>query len=323
MAGCELCCVQKAVKLLLLLLLMSATRSGAELVEEDPLSLTYHNGPLLTTSSPLDVHLIWYGNFSAVQRSVVADFVQSLGADVAANGAQQPSVSAWWTTTRGYTEASNEAPVAATRLAEQRLDEAYSRGKALQRSDVAALVEAAVHSEALPGSTTAAAAVYLVLTSEDVVVERFCISSCGFHATVANGDKLQPYAWVGNAESQCPGQCAWPFHQPLYGPQTTPLVAPNGDVGIDGMIINIATVLAGSVTNPFNTGYFQGDATAPLEAVSACPGIYGKGAYPGFPGQLPVDSVTGASYNAHGINGRKFLLPAIWDPASRSCKTIL
>uniref|UniRef100_A0A0C9RRR0 TSA: Wollemia nobilis Ref_Wollemi_Transcript_18695_1593 transcribed RNA sequence n=1 Tax=Wollemia nobilis TaxID=56998 RepID=A0A0C9RRR0_9CONI len=317
MAGYERSCVQMAVKLLLLLLLMCATRPGAELVEEEPLSLTYHKGPLLTTSSPLDVHLIWYGNFSAVQRSVVADFVQSLGAV----GAQQPSVSAWWTTTRGYTDASNEATVAATRLGEQRLDEAYSRGKALKRSDVAALVEAAVHSGALPGSTAAAA--YLVLTSEDVVVERFCTSSCGFHATVARGDKLQPYAWVGNAESQCPGQCAWPFHQPLYGPQTPPLVAPNGDVGIDGMIVNIATVLAGSVTNPFNTGYFQGDATAPLEAVSACPGIYGKGAYPGFPGQLPVDSVTGASYNAHGINGRKFLLPAIWDPASRSCKTLL
>ena len=135
--------------------------------------------------------------------------------------------------------------------------------------------------------------------------------------------QLLPYAWVGNSASQCPGQCAWPFHQPIYGPQTPPLVAPNGHMGIDGMIINIATVLAGAVTNPFNTGYYQGDGASPVEAVSACPGIYGKGAYPGFPGELLVDKTTGASYNAHGVNGREFLLPAMWDPAIKSCKALV
>ncbi|TJX32304.1 hypothetical protein E8P77_35740, partial [Soehngenia saccharolytica] len=168
------------------------------------------------------------------------------------------------------------------------------------------MVESAVKSRALPPPGRHTNAVYLVLTSDDVAVERFCVSSCGYHEKT-RGSRLV-YAWVGNAVTQCPGQCAWPFHQPLYGPQTPPLVSPNADVGIDGMIINIATVLAGAVTNPFKTGYFQGDAAAPLEAVSACVGIYGKGAYPGYPGQVPVDSITGASYNAHGVNGRKFLL---------------
>jgi len=166
------------------------------------------------------------------------------------------------------------------------------------------------------------------------------MSSCGFHANFnllsqhqstrsrmmgkeEKHQQLLPYAWVGNSASQCPGQCAWPFHQPMYGPQTSPLVAPNGDVGIDGMIINIATVVAGAATNPFNTGYFQGDAAAPLEAVSACPGIYGKGAYPGFPGELLMDKTSGASYNARGVNGRTFLLPAMWDPATKSCQPLV
>lgn len=42
--------------------------------------------------------------------------------------------------------------------------------------------------------------------------------------------------------------------------------------------------------NPFGKGYFQGSADMPLEAASAYPGAYGKGAYPGYAGELLVDS---------------------------------
>ncbi|GLJ53559.1 hypothetical protein SUGI_1142510 [Cryptomeria japonica] len=295
------------------------------LVEEEPLVLTYHNGPLLS-SAPIDVHVVWYGKFTAVQRSIVADYLQSLGAHLHGK-AKMPSVNSWWKTTEKYQiAASNHAAVSIARLGKQKIDETYSLGKSLKRSDLAFLVQSSVKSGALP-LPEKNNAVYLVLTAEDVLVEGFCMNSCGYHANVlpssTDGQKLLSYAWVGNSVTQCPGQCAWPFHQPLYGPQSPPLIAPNGDVGIDGMIINIATVLAGAVTNPFNTGYFQGDAAAPLEAVSACPGIYGKGAYPGYAGELLVDGTTGASYNAHGLNGRQFLLPAMWDPATKSCKTLI
>uniref|UniRef100_A0A6V7QWH3 Uncharacterized protein n=1 Tax=Ananas comosus var. bracteatus TaxID=296719 RepID=A0A6V7QWH3_ANACO len=33
-----------------------------------------------------------------------------------------------------------------------------------------------------------------------------------------------------------------------------------------------------------------------------------------------VDPVSGGSYNVVGVNGRKYLVPALWDPVSRSCK---
>jgi len=286
-------------------------------VEHQPLVVTYHNGPLLTTKPIVDVYVIWYGRFSPSQRSIVGDFVQSLEA----SKAMEPSVYSWWKTTERYSGASNKAvTMTNTRLGNQKLDEGYSLGKSLKQSDIAALVETAIASRALPENGNA---LYLVLTSDDVAVEGFCMS-CGFHANLLAAKNLPlAYAWVGNSETQCPGQCAWPFHQPMYGPQTPPLVAPNGDMGIDGMIINIATVLAGAVTNPFDTGYFQGDAAAPMEAVSACSGIYGKGAYPGFPGEVLVDKTTGASYNARGVNGRDFLLPAMWDPVTGSCKTLV
>ncbi|KAH7295975.1 hypothetical protein KP509_26G001700 [Ceratopteris richardii] len=130
---------------------------------------------------------------------------------------------------------------------------------------------------------------------------------------------MLPYAWVGNAAKQCAGQCAWPFAIADFGPQDPPLKPPNGDVGMDGMIINVATIIAGAATNPFGTGYFQGDASDPLEAVSACTGIFGKGAFPGYPGELLTHSPTGASFNAHGVNGRRFLIPAMWNPSSLNC----
>jgi hypothetical protein len=54
-----------------------------------------------------------------------------------------------------------------------------------------------------------------------------------------------------------------------------------------------------------------------------CPGVYGKGAYPGYAGDLLVDSTTGASYNAHGVNGRKYVLPAIFDPSTSTSSTLI
>ncbi|XP_058079798.1 protein EXORDIUM-like 2 [Magnolia sinica] len=166
--------------------------------------------------------------------------------------------------------------------------------------------------------------IYLVLTAEDVGVDRFCVGSCGYHETLAisNHSRVM-FGWIGNARKQCVGECAWPFGVGPYGPPSAPLGAPNGDVGIDGMIINIATILAGTATNPFNNGYFQGDRLAPLEAVTACAGIFGPGAYPGYPGEVLVDPKSNVSFNAYGVTNRRYMLPAMWSPSVRSCRTTM
>ncbi|KEH20323.1 phosphate-responsive 1 family protein [Medicago truncatula] len=80
---------------------------------------------------------------------------------------------------------------------------------------------------------------------------------------------------------------------------------------------------------PFNLGKqtffpsWESPSKAPLEAASTCPSVYGKGAYPGYAGDLLVDSITGASFNAHGDNGRKYLLLALYDPSTLSCSTLV
>ncbi|XP_031497745.1 protein PHOSPHATE-INDUCED 1-like [Nymphaea colorata] len=283
-------------------------RKLTALVQQPPLVLTYHKGALLQGSHPFSI--VWYGEFTPSQRSIVSDFLSSFN-----HQEKSPSVSSWWKVIEAYLVKAGMQGSAMVVLGKQVLDDKYSLGKSLKRAQIGELAAKA----------TTANGITLVLTSKDVAVEGFCMSSCGFH----DSSPLQPsgekfaYIWVGNSESQCPGQCAWPFHQPLYGPQTRPLVPPNGDVGVDGMIINIASMLAGTVTNPYKSGYFQGPATAPLEAASACSGIYGKNAYPGYAGELLVDSVSGASYNANGINGRRYLLPALWNPDTSTCYTLV
>ncbi|KAJ1258650.1 hypothetical protein BS78_10G091600 [Paspalum vaginatum] len=285
------------------------------LVKPDPIVLQDHRGALLTGN--LTVNLLFYGRFSAAQRAAVADFVRSLSASPGTprpgHGAEPPSVASWWRTTALY-----RGGGARPRLGRQVLDERMSLGRGpLSPGDVAALAGGAGHHR---GAVTA------VLTAPDVLVAPFCVSRCGAHGqgrAGAHGRARYAYLWVGNPARQCPGQCAWPFHQPVHGPRTPALVPPSGDVGVDGMVISLAALLAGTVTNPYGDGYYQGDAGAGLEAATACAGIFGSGAYPGYPGKLLTDPATGASYNAVGLGGRKYLLPALWDPTTSQCKTLV
>ncbi|KAK7385321.1 hypothetical protein VNO78_31037 [Psophocarpus tetragonolobus] len=294
-----------------------AARRLNELVHHSTQLLHYHNGPLL--SGKISINLIWYGNFKPSQKAIVSDFITSLSPSL--SHTTQPSVATWWKTTEKYyhlTTNKKTSSCLSVWLGRQILDENYSLGKSLTNRNLVELAAKGDHKNAIN----------IVLTSADVAVEGFCMNRCGTHgsssvATKTNKNYKFAYVWVGNSETQCPGHCAWPFHQPIYGPQSPPLVAPNNDVGLDGMVINLASLLAGTVTNPFGNGFFQGPADAPLEAASACPGVYGKEAYPGYAGNLLVDSSTGASYNAHGANGRKYLLPALYDPTTSSCSTLV
>ncbi|KAH7431184.1 hypothetical protein KP509_08G035000 [Ceratopteris richardii] len=315
--------VRFALCLLLSLILVPACSSYQQparklvLVPTPPTILSYHKGPLLTR--PISLYFLWYGSFDAAQKAILADFASSISARTSAN----PSVASWWSTVSSYTDLSRSHVSSIVTLAAQDMVTAPSPPKSLSGADLLALLTSALSAKSLPVDENG---VYFIFTAADVPVEGFCMDSCGFHATAppsaATGGKKLTYAWVGNPGTQCPGMCAWPYALPQFGPQAPPLVSPNKDVGLEGMVINMATVLAGAATNPSNTGYYQGDSLAPLEAASACAGSFGKGSYPGYPGNLFTDKKTGASFNAHGVNGRLFLLPALWSPSSQTCTTL-
>ncbi|KAL3514186.1 hypothetical protein ACH5RR_026903 [Cinchona calisaya] len=307
-----------------MVLLNVASATGRVLLngkeEQETMLFQYHNGPLLT--GKMSINLIWYGQFNPSQKAIIADFIASFGSS-SQHPQVQPSVAMWWENIEQYyyTAIKSKKPSSVQLfLGSQIFDQDYSLGKSLKMQQI----------EQLAAKGDQMNCINVVLTSSDVAVEGFCSSKCGTHgsllskASTANGRSAKfAYIWVGNSQSRCPGQCAWPFHQPIYGPQSPSLVAPNNDMGLDGMVINLASLLAGTITNPFGNGYYQGPADAPLEAASACTGIYAKGAYPGYAGDLLVDPTSGASYNAHGTNEREFLLPALYDPSTSTCSTLV
>ncbi|XP_024381900.1 protein PHOSPHATE-INDUCED 1 [Physcomitrium patens] len=299
---------------------MSFLGSSKFLVTGPAITVPYHNGPILAgKGGVLKVHVIYYGAFTAAQKAIINDFLQSFSAPKASAG--HPTVAGWWAITKGFTDGS-KVPVAQTVLrGSVHEDAAYSLGKSLMQSDVEKLVVSSLGK----GVALDPAGVYVVLTSADVNVQGFCSSQCGTHLytfpSAATQTHVLPYAWIGNAEKLCAGHCAWPYAKPVKGagPDVPPLKPPSGDVGLDGMIINMASLLVGTATNPYATAYFQGDATDPLEAAGACGGIYGAGAYPGYAGQLLTNSKTGASFNVYGVNGREFLVPWVYNPVTKKC----
>ncbi|CAK9135062.1 unnamed protein product [Ilex paraguariensis] len=314
------------ILLMFLAVALAPWSHGLSQTLNDPSSLVftstkfdYHGGPLLSGPRGINIYLIWYGAFYKKDRIPITDFFASFSPMAPIPHRQNPTVATWWNTIKLYKDKAGKPVSSTVKLVKQLGDIGYSLGKNIKRAQIASYIKNKIEKKTLPLDPNG---IYLVLTSEDVLVERFCMGSCGFHGSlrVSSGRRVV-YAQVGDPLRQCPGLCAWPYAIPAYGPPGQVLVAPNG-VGTDGMVMNIATILAGAATNPFKNGYFQGDALAPLEAVTACPGIFGAGAYPGYPGNLMVDKMTKASYNAYGAGGRKFLLPAIWDPLRLICKVV-
>ncbi|KAF8412573.1 hypothetical protein HHK36_000542 [Tetracentron sinense] len=296
----------------LLLLLALVLPLGSSKKVDIRTVLTYHKGPLLT--GDLNLTILWYGRFGRVQKSTIRNFIRSLNHN--GNFNLEPRVSTWWKTIESYqsikSSRHHKNPSIRVQVVKQMTDNSYSVGKILTQNSIPGLVQ-----KAKSGS------VAVIFTARDVSVQGLCTGKCSQHGIMGKGSLHQLYIMVGNPESECPGECGWPFHKADQGPQSLPLQPPNGDIGADAMVIGFATALAGTVTNPYKNGYFQGPKTNPLEAVSACPGMFGSGAFPGYAGKVHVDPHDGGCFNAHGVNGKKFLLPAVWNPKTSACWTTM
>ncbi|KAF9670434.1 hypothetical protein SADUNF_Sadunf13G0068600 [Salix dunnii] len=276
-------------------------------------SITYHGGPLLTGN--INLTLIWYGQFGRVHKNVIRAFVESLHYNAGANF--QPQVSSWWNVIESYQEVAGKgsSPIN-VRVVKQVTDLQYSAGKVVTSEfiqNVLQKVNNGGDSSTIP----------VILTARDVQMQGLCSTKCSQHGMLGGE---QPYIVVGNPESECPGSCAWPFQKPDRGPLSITLNPPNGNLGADAIVIAFARALAEAVTNPYKTGFYQdnrSDANKTVEAASACWGIFGSGAFDGYTGKVRVDPDTGGGFNGHGSRGRKFLIPAVWNPKTKSCWTLL
>ncbi|KAL5198754.1 hypothetical protein ABZP36_002266 [Zizania latifolia] len=280
--------------------------------------MQYHMGPVVS-GSPTNLYLIWYGRWEVAAQAVLRDFLASLSAP-----APFPAVSDWWARTpRMYTDQTGANVTGTFAVAGEHYDAGYSHGASLRRIDMQSVIRSAVYAYPDPLPLDPYSGVYLVLTSPDVQVDEFCRAVCGFHyftfASIVG--VTVPYAWVGNSGSQCPGKCAYPFAAPEYGGGGGQVLRPpNGDVGVDGMVIVLGHELAELSTNPLVNAWYAGDTpTAPTEIADLCLGVYGDG---GGAGGL-VGNVSraddGSSYNVNGVNGRRFMVQWLWNPVRGAC----
>lgn len=176
------------------------------LVEPEPLWLSYRGGAIFS-GNELPVYIIWYGRFTPSHRAHVLDFFASFQP-----GAQElrPSVRSWWALTADYKDAEGSSVASAVEVKQEAFDD-YSMGQYLSEDHIEGLVGRSLRN-GFPASQTA---FYLVLTAEDVYVEGFCTQRCASHfitkdtffgAPPGSIGQTIPFAWVGNAATQCPGK---------------------------------------------------------------------------------------------------------------------
>ncbi|KAG8385115.1 hypothetical protein BUALT_Bualt03G0008000 [Buddleja alternifolia] len=287
----------------------------------DFIDLKYHMGPVL--ASPINLYIIWYGQWNPTHQSTIRDFINSLSSP-----APYPSVSDWWRTVRLYTDQTGSNITNSITLSGEFHDSKYSHSRHLTRLSMQYIIKNAITSSyprALPLNYQNG--LYLVLTSSDVQVQEFCRAVCGFHYFTFPSvvGVTMPYAWVGYSGTQCAGMCSYPFAWPKYSGGKPPpgsngvMRAPNGDVGTDGMISVIAHELAEVSSNPLINAWYAGDdPTAPTEIADLCLGVYGSGAGGGYVGVVYKDS-WGNGYNLNGAKGRKYLVQWVWNPVRRRC----
>ncbi|OIW05544.1 hypothetical protein TanjilG_23330 [Lupinus angustifolius] len=278
--------------------------------------LRYHMGPVLTSN--ITVHIIWYGTWNRNQKKIIRDFVNS----VSDTTVPHPSISAWWRTVQLYTDQTGGNISKSVILGEEKNDRLYSHGKSLTRLSLQGVIKSAITASTRPLPINPRSGLYLLLTADDVYVQDFCTSVCGFHYFTFPSlvGYTLPYAWVGNSGKLCPGYCAYPFAMPVYLPPSNrkALKSPNGDVGVDGMISVIAHEMAELASNPLANAWYAGqDPTFPVEIADLCEGIYGTGGGGSYTGQL-LDAHDGATYNINGIR-RKFLVQWVWSHVLNYC----
>ncbi|KAF5785762.1 putative protein EXORDIUM [Helianthus annuus] len=183
------------------------------------------------------------------------------------------------------------------------------------------VIKAAIKAKTNPLPAQSKGGLYLVLTSDDIHVQDFCVTACGFHYFTFPSivGYTLPYAWVENSERMCSGLCAYPFAIPDYARGIVkPLKSPNGKVGVDAMISVIAHDMEEMATDPLiNDWYASSDPADPVEIADLCIGKYGGGGGSGYLGEVRRDA-NGVVFNVYGIR-RRFLIQWVWSYVADDC----
>jgi len=196
-------------------------------------NLTYHNGPVMVAATN-KVYYIWYGTqWDTASQNVLTNLGQNIGG------------SPYFNINTTYYNGSNVHVQNSVTLGGSTTNSG-TYGSRLSDANIQSIVTDAIASGALPADANG---VYMVLTDKTVSESSgFCTQYCGWHthATIAGTDIK--YAFIGNAETQCPSSCG----------ATSP--SPNNTPGADGAASVLAHELEEAVTDPdLNAWYANSD----------------------------------------------------------------
>ncbi|GMI65947.1 EXORDIUM like 6 [Hibiscus trionum] len=279
----------------------------------DKPELKNHGGPMLTGT--VNLAIMWYGYCGKEIKNTIRNFIKSL--DFAGGKPKhQPKVVSWWEVVESYQSLMPEAkPGAAAnisvKVAKQSSEKTYKLGMVLTlQYHIPKLIKHVTKGD--PNI------IPVIVAARDVTIQGVCHGKCADHLLTEPPNR-RPFIIVGNPEVECPGECGWPFHAAEFGLKGPVLKPPNGNMSADAMVVSFASALADMVTSPMQDGFYHSFYRDNLGPSAVCKGIFGRGAAPGNPGQVQSDPKTGGNFNAYGYNNKRFLLPAVWNPKTKSC----
>jgi hypothetical protein len=192
--------------------------------------IQWWGGPVMTETA--NVYFIWYGDWSGHPNAdaILGGYIRNL------------SGSAYYAINTSYYQVNDDRSITrvpnSVKLAGS-VNDNYSQGSQVSQAEVTAAV---VHAIAQGGLPIDENGVYMVLTSSDVTHPGFCGGFCGYHSrfNMRNGSQVSDikFAFVGNADEQCPRSC---------GAQQ---ITPNGDPGVDSMVSIVAHELEETTSDP-------------------------------------------------------------------------
>lgn len=193
----------------------------------------YAGGPVMSGST--NVYVVYYGNWSSNQESIINAWLQHIGGTTLYN----INIAYHQSSGAGVQNVVNYNPATGS------YHDNYSLGKSLTDASIQTIVSNAISGKHLAADTNG---VYFVLTYSDVSVSAlggsFCSLFCGYHSpstSIVTGDIIK-YSMVGDMAA-CPSAC----DGNIFNGDTT---TPNGDIGADGAINVMFHELSESVSDP-------------------------------------------------------------------------
>lgn len=187
-------------------------------------AITYHNGPVMTATTGVNLYYVWYGAWSSSDQAIITDFGGALGG------------SPYYGINTTYTDAAKRKVVNKVTLAGQ-ATAPFTKGSALSDAQIQAIVSESISSAALPADPNG---VYVVLTAAGITASSgFLTKYCGWHTHATMAGKDIKFSFVGDPTGPSVGNCAQ---------QTAS--SPNGSPGVDALISVLAHEIVEAVTDP-------------------------------------------------------------------------